>query len=189
MRTLLFLLALLPLSISAQTPTKPATDAAPKLIKWVSPEEAQALAKKAPRPIFMDVYTQWCGPCKMLDRNTFSDPKLAEYVNKHFYAVKFDAESGTPVTWKGQKLENPEYNAAMTGGRNGTHSLTYTIANVNGRIAYPTIVYLDSELNVLAPVQGYMTPQQMEPILTYFGEGHHKTQDYQAFMATFKAKW
>ena len=54
-------------------------------------------------------------------------------------------------------------------GRNGTHQLTYAIANVQGRIAYPTVVYIDSDLNVLAPVQGYLTPDQMEPILRQTG--------------------
>jgi thioredoxin-related protein len=181
MRTLLLSLALAPLGALAQTPAK--------AIQWISIEEAQARTKKVPKPIFVDVYTNWCGPCKMLDRNTFSDPRLADYVNKHFYPVKFNAESGEPVMWKGQKLENPDYNAALAGGRNGTHHLTYHIANVNGRIAYPTVVYIDPDLNVLAPVQGYMTPEQMEPILTYFGEGHYKTTDYQAFMGTFKGKW
>lgn len=189
MRHLLFVLALAPLGLLAQTTAKPATGTATKGIRWMTMEEAQAAAKKAPKPLFVDVYTAWCGPCKMLDSRTFSDPRLAEYVNKHFYAVKFNAESGDPVTFKGQKLENPDYNPANTGGRNGTHHLTYAIANVNGRIAYPTVVYLDSDLNVLAPVQGYMTPEQMEPILVYFGEGHYKTQDYQTFMAAFKAKW
>lgn len=189
MRTILFALALFPVGLLAQATTKPTTTTAPKTIKWVTIEEAQALAKKVPKPLFVDVYTSWCGPCKMLDRNTFSDPKLAEYVNKHFYAVKFNAESGDPVTFKGQKLENPDFNPANTGGRNGTHHLTYAIANVNGRIAYPTVVYLDSDLNVLAPVQGYLTPDQMEPILAYFGEGHYKNQDYQTFMGTFKSTW
>jgi len=186
MRTFIIALSLLPLSLLAQSTAPAATG---KTIQWLSIEEAQARTKKTPKPLFVDVYTQWCGPCKMLDRNTFSDAKLAEYVNKNFYPVKFDAESGAPVTWNGNKLENPDFNPAMTGGRNGTHQLTYAIANANGRIAYPTIVYIDSDLNVLAPVQGYMTPQQMEPILTFFGEGHYKNQDYQAFMATFKAKW
>ncbi len=178
------LLLLTPLSLSAQTPA--ATSA--KAIQWLSIEDAQAKAKKVPKPLFVDVYTSWCGPCKMLDRNTFSDPKVADYVNKHFYPVKFDAESGKAVTWKGKKLENPGFDPARSGGRNGTHQLTHQIANVNGRIAYPTIVYLDSELNVLAPVQGYMTPEQLEPILTYFGEGHYKKMDYQAFVGTFKSR-
>jgi len=192
MRSLLLSIALLPLLLAAQsTTTKPVAAAATatKGIKWVSMEEAQALAKKTPKPIFVDVYTSWCGPCKMLDARTFSDPRLADFVNKHFYAVKFNAESGDPVMFKGQKMENPDFKPGNTMGRNGTHHLTYAIANVNGRIAYPTVVYLDSDLNVLAPVQGYLTPDQMEPILTYFGEGHYKTQDYQTFVGAFKGRW
>ena len=190
MRTLLLGLIALPLSLLAQSGgAKLTTMPAAKGIKWVTIEEAQALTKKAPKPLFVDVYTSWCGPCKMLDAKTFSDPKLAEYVNTHFYPVKFNAESGDPVTFKGQKLENPDYNAANVGGRNGTHHLTYTIANVEGRIAYPTVVYLDSALNVLAPVQGLMSPEQMEPILAYFGEGHYKKQEYQAFQGSFKSRW
>ncbi len=182
MRIPFALLFLAPLVLNAQTPVS-------KGIQWISIEEAQARTKKAPKPLFIDVYTIWCGPCKMLDRNTFSDPQLADYVNKHFYAVKFNAESGDPVNWNGTKLENPDFDPARTGGRNGTHHLTHMIANVNGRIAYPTVVYIDSDLNVLAPVQGYMTPEQMEPILGYFGEGHYKKMDYQTYMGTFNSHW
>lgn len=190
MRTLLLPFLALPLLLNAQlAPTSNSTAPAKGGIQWLTMDQAQARAKKEPRPIIVDVYTQWCGPCKMLDRNTFSDPKLAAYVNKHFYAVKFDAESQAAVNFKGQKLENPDFKPELVGRRNGTHHLTYAIANVNGRIAYPTIVYLDAELNVLAPVQGYMTPQQMEPILYYFGDGHYKKGDYQTFVNGFKAQW
>ena len=168
MRTLLFTLALAPSILFAQTPQKQAEKGG---IKWVSIEEAQALTKKTPKPLIVDVHTSWCGPCKMLEAKTFSDPKLADYVNKHFYPVNFNAEGGDPVTFKGQVLKNPDFNPANVAGRNGTHQLTMAIANVQGRIAYPTVVYMDSDLNVLAPVQGYLTPEQMEPILAYFGEG------------------
>lgn len=181
----------MPLMINAQTVvpaqatgTKPAGG-----INWLTMEQAQAKARKDPKPLLVDVYTQWCGPCKMLDRNTFSDPRVAAYVNKHFHPVKFDAESPDPVVFRGQKLENPDYKPELAGRRNGTHHLTYAIANVNGRIAYPTVVYLDHEMNVLAPVQGYMTPQQLEPILTYFAEGHYKKSDYQTFLGGFKPQW
>jgi len=191
MRTLLLSLAFAPLVLAAQTVTsataKPTETKG--AIKWLTIEEAQAQAKKAPKPLMVDVYTSWCGPCRMLDANTFSDARLAEYVNKNFYPVKFNAESGTAVTFKGQKLENPDFDPSRVGGRNGTHHLTYMIANVEGRIAYPTVVYLDSDLNVLAPVQGYLTPDQMEPILNYFGGAHYKSKDYQTFMGEFKPKW
>ncbi|MCB0795448.1 MAG: thioredoxin fold domain-containing protein [Flavobacteriales bacterium] len=158
-------------------------------INWLSIAEMQQAVKKAPRPVIMDVYTEWCGPCKMLAAKTFTDPKLVEYVNKNFYAVKFNAESGDPVEFKGQKFENPQYDPARVSGRNGTHQFTQAIANVNGRIAYPTIVYLDKDLNVLAPVQGYMTPQQIEPILKYFGGNTYKTVEYPAYQTSFKGEW
>jgi thioredoxin-related protein len=51
------------------------------------------------------------------------------------------------------------------------------------------VVYLNENLEIIAPVQGYMTPEQIEPILKYIGEGHYKTKDYQAFMGTFKGHW
>mgnify|MGYP000536572778 FL=1 len=61
-------------------------------INWVSLEEAVELQKKNPKKIIMDVYTSWCGPCKMLDRNTFQNKDVAAYINKNYYAVKFNAE-------------------------------------------------------------------------------------------------
>ncbi len=186
MRTLLLSLAFAPLLLAAQSPS---TTEPKSAINWLTIEEAQAQAKKVPKPLMIDVYTTWCGPCKMLDARTFSDPRLAEYVNRNFYPVKFNAESGTPVTFKGRKFENPEFNPGQVGGRNGTHQLTLEIARGERGIAYPTVVYMDSDLNVLAPVQGYLTPDQMEPILHYFGGGHNKTKDYQTFMGDFKPKW
>jgi thiol-disulfide isomerase/thioredoxin len=132
MRTLLIALALLPLVAFTQSTVKSTAG-----IQWLSIEEAQARTKKEPRPLMVDVYTSWCGPCKMLDAKTFSDPRLAEFVNKHFYPVKFNAESGGSVTFNGQKLENPEYDAARATGRNGTHQLTYAIANVQGTHRLP----------------------------------------------------
>jgi len=58
-------------------------------IKWMSMNEALEAQKENPKKIFMDVYTDWCGPCKLLDKKTFANKDVANYVNKHFYAVKF----------------------------------------------------------------------------------------------------
>lgn len=51
-------------------------------------------AIKADRPIFMDCYTDWCGPCKMLDRNVFSNDQIADYYNEKFINAKYDMEKG-----------------------------------------------------------------------------------------------
>ena len=54
-------------------------------INWVTLEEAIELQKDNPKKIMMDVYTSWCGPCKMLDRNTFQNSDVAAYVNENYY--------------------------------------------------------------------------------------------------------
>ena len=66
-------------------------------IQWMSLSEALEAQKKEPKKIIMDVYTKWCGPCKLLDKKTFANPDLARYVSEHFYAVKFNA-AGCPFT-------------------------------------------------------------------------------------------
>lgn len=182
MRTLLFALLLSPLTLLAQN----TSDA---LVKWTDLETAQKAAKKDGKPILIDVYTAWCGPCRMLDRNTFQDPQTAAYINANYHPVKFNAEGGEKVVYNGKTYTNPGFNPAMANGRNSTHELTMAIAPVNGRVAYPTLVYMDSEGQVLTPVQGYMTPDQIEPILAYFGDGEYKNgTDFSVFHASFKSK-
>ena len=49
-------------------------------IKWITFDQALAAQKKKPKKIFVDVYTSWCGPCKMLASNTFTNKDLVKYV-------------------------------------------------------------------------------------------------------------
>ncbi len=129
-------------------------------IKWMSLEDALAAQKKKAKPIFMDVYTDWCGPCKMLDKNTFSDPTFASYINENYYAVKFNAEGNSVINYKGKKYTNPQF-VADRKGRNAIHEFTLFL-KVN---AYPSMMIFDSKGEVKSPVVGYHTPQQLLEVL------------------------
>ncbi|SFD15047.1 thioredoxin family protein [Algibacter pectinivorans] len=159
-------------------------------INWVTFEEAIKLQKKEPKKIMMDAYTNWCGPCKMLDRNTFQNKDVADYVNANYYAVKFNAEGNEAINYNGKTYLNPNYDPAKANRRNSPHELSRYF-QIN---AYPTIVFLDENANIIFPLRGYKTPAQIELYLKMFKKDDHKTIDtqekfneyYKAFKGQFK---
>lgn len=158
-------------------------------INWVTFEEALALQKKKPKKIMMDVYTNWCGPCKMLDKNTFQNPDVAKYVNDNYYAVKFDAEGNEVVNYKGNTYNNKGYRADMANRRNSVHGLTHAL-QVN---AYPTVVFFDENGDLIFPLRGYQQPQQLELYLKMFSNDKHKEmktqEDFNAYYSSFKPEF
>ncbi|MFD0837341.1 thioredoxin family protein [Mariniflexile aquimaris] len=159
-------------------------------INWVSLEKAIELQKKTPKKIMMDVYTNWCGPCKMLDKNTFRNADVVKYVNANYYAVKFNAEGNEKVNYKGKSYTNPGYKPELVNSRNSAHELSRLLQIQ----AYPTIVFLDEKGDVIAPIRGYQSPPQLELYLKMFRADEHKTLDtqekfnsyYSAFKPAFK---
>jgi thioredoxin-related protein len=154
-------------------------------INWVTLDEAIELQQKEPKKIMMDFYTVWCGPCKMLDRNTFKNKDVAAYVNKYFYAVKFNAEGNSKVKFNGNTFTNPRFDPAKASRRNYPHQLTQYF-QVN---AYPTIVFLDEEDNLITQVKGYQKPQQLELYLKLFVSNEYKNmksqEDFKAYYESF----
>jgi len=153
-------------------------------INWVTFEEAVALQKKIPKKIMMDVYTNWCGPCKMLDINTFKNKDVVAYVNKNYYAVKFNAEGNSEVAYKDKLFKNPGYDPEKASRRNSSHEFTRFL-QVR---AYPTIAFFDEELKLIAPITGYQRPQQLELYLKLFkDDGYKKMTSQEQFNAYYKA--
>ena len=149
-------------------------------VKWYTIEEALKLNEQNPKKIFIDVYTDWCGWCKTMDKNTFSNPQIAEYLNTYYYPVKFNAESSKEITYKGVVYKNQG-----TGNRS-THD--FAAAILNGRLSYPSAVYMDGQNNLLTAVPGYYAPADIEPILVFFAENYYKTIKWEDFRAKFVSK-
>lgn len=144
-------------------------------INWVTLEEADKLRQSEPRKILIDVYTDWCGWCKRMDATTFSEVRLVEYVNANYYAVKLDAEQKKPITVGG---ETYEYDPSV--GRRGVHKIAQEL--LQGKMSYPTIVFLDEHMNMIQPLAGYRDAAAMQPILEYLAENAHKETPWEEWL-------
>ncbi len=151
-------------------------------IEWFTIEEAIKKVKESPRKIFIDIYTDWCGYCKRMEKNTFSHPVIAQILNEKFYPVKLNAEQKEPIIFQGQKYinENP-------GGLRSAHN--FAIAILQGQMSYPSIAFFDEELNLITAIPGYRPPENLEPILIFFFDEEYKTDpNLEEYIESFEGK-
>lgn len=138
-------------------------------IKWVTFEEAIELNKKNPKKIFVDVYTNWCGWCKKMDKATFQNPEVAKYMNKNYYCIQFNAEQKEDVKFGDRVYTNTSK----------THVLAREL--LNNKMSYPTVVFLDERFSKLSPVPGYQAPAPFLNIAKYFGDNIYKTKTWDQY--------
>jgi len=157
-------------------------------INWMTMNDALAAQEKHPKKIIMDVYTLWCGPCKLLDKKTFTNKKVIAFINKNYYPVKFNAEGTQEITYQDFTYTNPNYQPDRK-GRNATHSFSDAL-RLQG---YPSLVFFDEKGGLIQSIPGYKTPKQLEIFLKMIANDDYKTltttsswQEYQnRFKGTF----
>jgi thioredoxin-related protein len=135
-------------------------------VQWMTLEDAMKKAEKEKRPIFVDVYTDWCGWCKVMDKNTFSDPQVATLLNEKFYPVKLNGEQKEDLIFKGNTYKY------ISRGNGGYHQFAMML--LGDSPSYPTVVFLDDEFNVVQRVPGYRKAPEFHMIAQYFGENQYK---------------
>ncbi|EOZ96352.1 hypothetical protein A33Q_2473 [Indibacter alkaliphilus LW1] len=114
-------------------------------INWLTFEEAASMTKSNPKMILVDVYTDWCGWCKKMDKETFTDPKVIDYINSNFYAVKMNAED----TQRTFEFKGKEYTES-------------TMAKAMRVSSYPNFVIMDAAMENITQMPGY---RQADPFL------------------------
>ena len=154
-------------------------------IQWMTMNEALAAQKEHPKKIFMDVYTKWCGPCKLLDRQTFSNKDVIAFINANYYAVKFNAEGTEEITYQDFTYTNPNYQPARK-GRNATHFFADAL-RLSG---YPSLVFFEENGDLIQALPGFKSPQELEIYLKMIANDDYKElttmEAWEAYQKKFK---
>jgi thioredoxin-related protein len=147
-------------------------------VKWYTMNEALELHKKKPKKLIVDINTSFCSSCKVMNKTSFNDKKLAEYINENYYLVDFNAESKDSIVFNGSTFKN-------TGSSNFPfHSLT--LALTMNRFNLPSTVVLDEKLQVLDVIPFYLPAKIVVPIVHYFGDNEYKSKMWDEYITNIK---
>ncbi len=134
-----------------------------ELVQWLAFDAAVAKAQKENKHLIVDVYTNWCGWCKVMDRQTYGNPEVAAYLTEHFSLAKVNGESSAKLTWNGKSLTEREFARAV------------------GVTGYPATYFMKPNAELLGGVSGYIKSPDMMIYAKYVNTKFYEKGKLQEF--------
>lgn len=119
-------------------------------IQWMGFNDGYKLARKTGKIMLVDVYTDWCGWCKRMDRDAYAKSEVAEIVGKDFVAVKFNPELDGSYLFDGKTYSGNDLAGAIS---------EYKLSG------YPTTVFLNAKTSKKKVVGGYQDAAAMRTLM------------------------
>lgn len=148
-------------------------------LQWLTLSEAEANMNIQKRDIIIDLYTDWCSWCKVMDRNTYTNSDVIQYLQNNFYPVKINAETREVLHFQGRQFK---YNESYR-----VHD--FAILLTGGQLSYPSTIILPADGSTPQVIPGYLKPADMELVLKYFGEGQYGKTPFETYRQSFKQSW
>lgn len=132
----------------------PAARASSARVAWRAWDEGLAEALAAGRPVLVDVYTDWCGWCRRMERDVYGRPEVRAYLDAHYVPVKLNAESPQAASYRGRRHTQQSIAAEL------------------GVTGYPTTLFLKPNGEHLVKAPGYLPADRFLLVLRFVAEGH-----------------
>jgi thioredoxin-related protein len=131
---------------------------------WKSFDAGLENAKASHKKILVDVYTDWCGWCKKMDKEVYSDSRVKEYLAKNFVTVKMNAEAEGTIHYKG-KIYSPAQ-----------------LASAFGVTGYPATLFLKDDSDPITLLPGYMEAPMFLHVLSFVAENQYEKKQFDQYL-------
>lgn len=134
---------------------------------WQTFEEAQAAAAEDDRFFLVDVYANWCGWCRRLEREVYADDEVQAYLEQHFAYTRLDFDAtDRDVTFAGDTFTMQQ------------------MAYLLGAQGVPTVAFLTAEGNYITHVPGFVARDDFLDVLRYIATEAYQEQSWEEFVAS-----
>jgi thioredoxin-related protein len=135
-------------------------------LRWMSFNAGIVEANKTGKKVMIDVYTDWCGWCKKMDKDTYADEGIADYLGAKYVAIKLNAESDIKLQYQGKSYTERE------------------LAGSFGVSGYPSIIFLAFDGEPITVYPGYADAGKFKLVLSFIAEDHYKTTKFQDYVVS-----
>lgn len=154
--------------LAALTMISMTTNANPAGVAWQNISQALEDAPKQKKLILLDLYTDWCGWCKRMDKDTYADSTVAAYLGQHYISSKMNPEKDGKVSYKGEEFTQKEFGQAL------------------GVNSYPSTAFFNEKGELLTIVPGYIGAKEFLQILKFFGDGAYLNTTWEEYSGKSK---
>jgi len=141
----------------------------PDKVEWLAFDVAATKAQAQKKHMIVDIYTTWCGWCKVMDRETYSNPQVVAYLHENFVLAKVNGESSAKLKWKGKDLTERQFAKAV---------------GVNG---YPSTYFFKPNAELLGGLSGFLMPPDFMIYAQYVATKWYEKGKIQAYADSIRA--
>ena len=136
-------------------------------LQWKNFNEGITEARKTNKKILIDVYTDWCGWCKKMDKEVYANKDIASYLADRYIVVKLDAESESKLNYDDKTMSEMQ------------------LAQGFGVTGYPTTIFMKANGDAITLVAGYIPAETFINVVKYIGEDHYEKMKWEEYQAKF----
>jgi thioredoxin-related protein len=153
---------------AASPPPSPPAAKTPEKLDWLAFDAATEQAKKENKHLIVDIYTSWCGWCRVMERQTYGNPEVAAYLKSNFILAKVNGESSSTLHWKGQAMSERQF------------------AKTVGVTGYPSTFFMKPDAELLGGVPGYIKSPDFMIYAQYISTRWYEKGKIQAYVDSLR---